>query len=491
MEHLAPLWEPRIEPQSISPEHAAHFVHEPLDWNEAQIRLITIIPAEHGPIRCTIRHVDLNGNRTPDYRALSYTWGSSGSMQHIWLNNQIFAVRLNLFKFLEAFRAQLFNNRGSGEHKADVQWLWVDQICVDQSVLLERNHQVQMMADIYKRALYVYVWLGEADESLEKVMRALKRSYRCHHKDAKELQLSTAMRQLHFNEDDKLDRLSAYSLRRFFGNSYWTRLWIIQEVMLAKYIRIMCGDTVLTWDVLQRFCQSRLKTLSTDAVQAVPVQVAWLAEHAFSGRSYSYADMLWTFCLNECHEPRDKVYGLQGLVNVADKMPIDYARPVDEVFLHLAEAMIEGDEYLRPANLGEGLEGIDYKRSALSIFEAAASILQLEIRDRMRLRLTETLTRLGDQMGLAISDMRHAQDITFLEDRISKIWTELVEDYSSMSEDAAGPLRLKGKEFIHLKAQTQKLSGYYESLTGAARSLLLAILNRNPVMYTLIPVLHR
>ena len=39
--------------------------------------------------------------------------------------------------------------------------LWIDAICIDQSNVEERNHQVPLMKTIYSNADAVQVWLGE------------------------------------------------------------------------------------------------------------------------------------------------------------------------------------------------------------------------------------------------------------------------------------------------------------------------------------------
>ncbi len=43
------------------------------------------------------------------------------------------------------------------------QWLWIDQICIQQSSITERNHQVLMMCDIYTNAESVIVLLRNGD----------------------------------------------------------------------------------------------------------------------------------------------------------------------------------------------------------------------------------------------------------------------------------------------------------------------------------------
>ncbi|KAF2026509.1 HET-domain-containing protein, partial [Setomelanomma holmii] len=138
----------------------ATFFHEPLDHSQQQIRLVSIQPASDGPIVCTVKLITLDRFRTPDYRALSYVWGPPTPTCKIQVNNQPFHVRQNLFDFLLAFRKRLHTFRGCDQYVDEVQWLWIDQICIAQAVVHERNHQVKMMSEIYTWATYVYIWLG-------------------------------------------------------------------------------------------------------------------------------------------------------------------------------------------------------------------------------------------------------------------------------------------------------------------------------------------
>ncbi len=39
--------------------------------------------------------------------------------------------------------------------------LWVDAVCINQDDVVEKNHQVHLMKDIYGGATRVLVWLGE------------------------------------------------------------------------------------------------------------------------------------------------------------------------------------------------------------------------------------------------------------------------------------------------------------------------------------------
>jgi len=84
----------------------------------------------------------------PDYEALSYTWGSSGTDIHIELDGQDSSIRPNLAYALAALR------------RSEPRVLWVDALCINQNNIHERNHQVEQMGEIYRQARRVLAWLG-------------------------------------------------------------------------------------------------------------------------------------------------------------------------------------------------------------------------------------------------------------------------------------------------------------------------------------------
>ena len=189
----------------------SQFRHQPLDTSRAQIRVLCVAPEAGGLIQCTIKHIDLNANPAPFYRALSYTWGSPEDTQEISVNGRSLEVRRNLHDFLVAFRARLFNFRGGGVFEEEVQWLWIDQICVDQAVIHERNHQVQMMREIYSNAESVYVWLGEEDKAA--------------HSDAAMIYLEK--REATIRTKPFWTPRQAKAVLSLCQRPYWTRIWIV------------------------------------------------------------------------------------------------------------------------------------------------------------------------------------------------------------------------------------------------------------------------
>lgn len=313
----------------------------------------------------------------------------------------------------------------------EVQWLWVDQICVNQSVIQERNHQVQMMADIYKKANYVYVWLGASNPRTEAVMTAIKSNFRLYHLDRqrpnKGRKKGPGFVTVH--DERAQEPLASPALQHFFSNPYWLRLWIVQEIMLARYIRIMCGETILSWEELQRFCTSGLKNLPSEAAQAVPTQVLWLTEHALGAKNFTYPSLLWTFVLNGCQEPRDKVYGFQGLLPEAHRLQIDYNVPVKCIFENVATHLLHNIRYILRIDYGQGLLGLEYRDSFKDVFKEAMLVLKQKSWDQLAIHFVQGIITLGDQMGQELSAFLPVLDFNRHMRSVEDSWSNVISCY--------------------------------------------------------------
>lgn len=52
--------------------------------------------------------------------------------------------------------------------------LWIDAICINQSSMEERGHQVQLMGDVYSKAQRTWIWLGESTPESDYMMDLFK-----------------------------------------------------------------------------------------------------------------------------------------------------------------------------------------------------------------------------------------------------------------------------------------------------------------------------
>lgn len=107
--------------------------------------------------------------------------------------------------------------------------LWCVAICIDQEGLSERNHKVRLMGKIYEHAATVLVWLPYliVDPLL--------------HSGNLDLSLMS------------INGISKEELWVLFADlctdPYWTRTWIIQELLLARQVMIMYGTHSIEWDM--------------------------------------------------------------------------------------------------------------------------------------------------------------------------------------------------------------------------------------------------
>ena len=111
----------------------------PLDSGTQSIRLVRFVRATCArSIQCELHCFPLAS--TPSYTALSYRWGAAWPTNVIIINGRRFVIRENLWHFLH--QKCIENSRD---------YYWIDAICIDQCNIKERNHQVSLMRDIYRR----------------------------------------------------------------------------------------------------------------------------------------------------------------------------------------------------------------------------------------------------------------------------------------------------------------------------------------------------
>ncbi|KAF2831509.1 HET-domain-containing protein, partial [Ophiobolus disseminans] len=126
------------------------FKYRPLDQTQPSIRLLSVLRkrSRDGLLECQM----IPSTMSAKYTCLSYVWGTEndhGGPFDILVDGERFAVRYNLYTFLEVARIKYFKKL-----------LWIDALCIDQANVKERNKQVQQMGDIYSKAEMVIAWLG-------------------------------------------------------------------------------------------------------------------------------------------------------------------------------------------------------------------------------------------------------------------------------------------------------------------------------------------
>lgn len=212
-----------IEPsESVIGTADACFNYTPLQPDITEFRLIELLPSHVSePPLCRIFHASIESWRRK-YTALSYVWGSDRSDQPwIYINNHVHKVRRNLGGFLKSCR-----------QRHDWQFFWVDALCIDQGNRDEKSHQVAIMKDIYESALVVYAWLGDPPwPDFNRVIGMLKTWYQSRD-SLGAVECKTAVTLV---RDEKL----AAFIDWLSEHHYFSRIWIIQELVLARSVQLV------------------------------------------------------------------------------------------------------------------------------------------------------------------------------------------------------------------------------------------------------------
>ncbi|KAH7348256.1 heterokaryon incompatibility protein-domain-containing protein [Pyrenochaeta sp. MPI-SDFR-AT-0127] len=234
-------------------------VYNSLQWDRREIRLIHIKPASNldEPLECQLVAVSLDDN--PRYGALSYTWGDARDTVTIKVHGYPMKITKNLAEALVEFRSrQGIWCLDDGKPQKPLHYLWADAICIDQEDVVERNHQVGIMYQIYSRAAVVISWLhspwkGPSFRWGDGVLTDIILTFQM----LKRLESQVSTHTMYWidakhdrdvllgwtKEDVSLDGRVITpgespalwkALATFFGHPYFTRLWIIQEVAAAR-----------------------------------------------------------------------------------------------------------------------------------------------------------------------------------------------------------------------------------------------------------------
>ncbi|OQV00716.1 hypothetical protein CLAIMM_06179 [Cladophialophora immunda] len=319
------------------------------------------------------------------YAALSYCWGESGIQRTIHINGARKSVSANLYFILQRLRKGLFkcacrscicHQKVANPGRLDICFtqpgslLWIDAICIDQTNNDEKNQQIPLMKDIFKGSGMNIFWVGEEDEDTQKTfefLHAVAELGEMPEEQAISL-LSYAVSREYFGEVWK-------SLGEFFCRPWWTRLWVVQEVVLSKEAILICGSWGIDWEVFHK-CARLLKairpminelqeatvldetfsyfntfmwglsnlviftSLTSDLSRRAKVGTSDLAQD--SEMLHSLLRMSRDYSVSD---ERDKVYGMLGIyqeLGASLKVDINYDETVSNLYMRMVALILQG-----------------------------------------------------------------------------------------------------------------------------------------------------
>ncbi|EHK16293.1 uncharacterized protein TRIVIDRAFT_39487 [Trichoderma virens Gv29-8] len=248
------------------------FQYSPISPSKRVFRLVQllppkppVIPGTQGTIRIRLVEADIDSG--VHYDALSYAWnvaaGQTTPNRKIIVEENGESFKLHIFPALEnaLFHLAYLNSN---------EYLFIDQICINQEDRNEKGHQVLLMQDIYAKSACTLVWLGpptrESDRyfdlvqemSQEGVLSRVMGPRVGHFMHVFDAVMDPA---LSVNEEEREDRDDILELIHRYGDrfpldgfadvldrNWFNRLWVIQEACLAPAVVFVCGSKSLCFD---------------------------------------------------------------------------------------------------------------------------------------------------------------------------------------------------------------------------------------------------
>ena len=234
-------------------------LYSPLDEEASQIRLLEIAPQHNDnqqTFSCRTRTVSLNDN--VKFFALSYVWGDPNGRIDVVVNGIVIPVTRNLEAALRHIQRngrtlivpESRREKTDGHPNPDQAPinLWVDAVCINQNDLKERESQVLLMRRIYSSAETVLAWLGDNDytdvfEAFEALSTEIRR------RTLADQEVSAL---LEWVGDLELfrDKNIWANIAKFLMHPYWSRIWILQEVVLARWMVLVTRSGSFAWDTV-------------------------------------------------------------------------------------------------------------------------------------------------------------------------------------------------------------------------------------------------
>ncbi|KAK1764198.1 heterokaryon incompatibility protein-domain-containing protein [Phialemonium atrogriseum] len=308
------------------------------------------------PIQANL--IETSVDSAPPFEALSYVWGDATIREEIICDAAQLHITVNLYHALQSLRPP----------KAK-RLIWVDAICINQGDVDERTQQVRLMRDVYSRADRVVVWLGpENDEDVPAAVALVNCIYAACEKEAQSAGRDLASLAVDYQPfaeitEDDLDPGLAGSLRpwnalrRLYSRPWFTRVWCVQEIVLARSSTVLVGPHSLSWlsvGVVASWLNTRDVASDFDApaqLEKIPYFNAYCMFDA-NDVAATLTKTLEKYRDFNATDPRDKVFGLLGLLDgeadtvSAELVVVDYRLEVWEVYASVMKAAI-----LRARNL--------------------------------------------------------------------------------------------------------------------------------------------
>ncbi|RMX71150.1 hypothetical protein D0869_15926 [Hortaea werneckii] len=319
----------------------------PLDKEKREIRILLLQPSEDedDALYADLEVVSLDNE--PEYKAISYVWGDATDTTVMFMNGgKVIEITRSLAAALRRFRD--YTNFVA---------LWADAVCINQEDLQERADQVRIMGRIYATAIQVNVWLGRMSD--RKWHDSL-----CSRLEAQDIPRNkSVLRCLNFCLGKMLSEVveDLDIITHRFGLDRWlawlavlstcpwfSRLWVIQEVALARSAIFFSGRHSCTQDALHSVLDQALSSphVGSRAMFRLLVDIVHM-KAALQAKDLAFTSerckIMAKYSHLPCQNDLDRVYSLLEISSHVCNFPIDYQKTTEEVYIDFAISCIANE----------------------------------------------------------------------------------------------------------------------------------------------------
>ncbi|RGP71263.1 heterokaryon incompatibility het-6 [Fusarium longipes] len=261
-------------------------------------RLVSLQPGrDDAPL--TLRLLNTKLCEAQPYEAVSYVWGDVKDLVSINIQGHEDTATQALIS--QNCHAALSSFRDSELPRL----LWIDSVCIDQDSPVEKNHQLSLMARIYKNASQVLVYLGPGTPDSDTAMRCIREIDEPSNDDSyAALEASAIIPQ------------NQHAVSNLFKRTWFFRVWVLQEITFAQKAIVICGNYQLDWESFKSFYHWNV---NAGWIPRLPFSVTYAVSPTPYVLHITYGERLLKILEDTricgATDPRDKLYAILPLLD--------------------------------------------------------------------------------------------------------------------------------------------------------------------------------
>ncbi|KAF5583577.1 heterokaryon incompatibility 6 OR allele [Fusarium pseudocircinatum] len=320
-------------------ERVENELYQPI-IGDKEIRLLILEPGARGdPLECELVNAELSWRTR--FEALSYAWGDDITKHELKCSGHMIGVMANLHDALLDLRLP-----------TQRRVLWIDALCINQADNDEKSKQIRLMHEIYSQAYEVLIYLGKSDASVHGAIESMRwLDWKLMPLYARQFLLSSNIgmtsffveRWMNMKPIDRED-FSWDPIINLLRRPWFQRTWVIQEAVIPKHAKTICGDQSIAWvkvlrivDAIRHY-QSSVKRvpgyhLTYETISSVDLMRSardnrhpriyilgqWWYRPLITGRQLEgqedskLLDLILMSRRYKCTHPHDKIFGMLGV----------------------------------------------------------------------------------------------------------------------------------------------------------------------------------